>query len=129
MDKYHRLIGKNFLYLGGEVVVKKIECMEGDLLKVTTDKKIIRIRESELRKELLPIESEIERHEGIMLYRGVQVESGEMTKLSDALMENIKKVQENKEFIDQARSINESAKAIIELKKAQIQMIKLMKGL
>ena len=63
-----------------------------------------------------------------MLYRGVQLESKEMASLGDVLMATIKKVQDDKTYVEQAVAINDTAKTVIDLKRAQIELIRLMKS-
>lgn len=128
MTQFNKMIGKTYLYMGKEVLIKDIKPIGNDLLQVVTPERAINVTIGELRREFLPIDREVEKKDGFMLYRGVQLESKEMSSLADVLMGTIKKVQEDKTYIDQAQTINDTAKTLIDLKRAQIELIRLMKS-
>ncbi|WP_157618371.1 hypothetical protein [Spirosoma spitsbergense] len=49
---------------------------------------------------------------------------GSFKQLTDILMENIKKVQEDKGYVDQAQQVSQSVKMIVELAKTEIEAVK-----
>lgn len=56
-------------------------------------------------------------------------QSGSMHgQLQDTLLDTIKKIQENKEYIPQAQAINETMKTIIDLEKVKVQTLQLLKS-
>jgi len=122
-----KMIGKSFLYMGTEYIVKEIAKIEVDLYRIVTDKRIIRLTWSELQKDFMPIMTAKEKSTGIILYRGLQLETAQLKDLGNILMDNIRKVQENAAYIGQAKSVNESARTLIDLKRTQIEMVKLVK--
>lgn len=128
MSAFKKMIGKSYLYMGKEVEVKEVAPIGNDMLRVVTSDRAINVTHTELRKEFLPIDKELEKKAGVMLYRGVQLESKEMANLGEVLMSTIKKVQEEANYVKQARTINETAKTLIDLKRAQLELIKLMKS-
>jgi prophage DNA circulation protein len=121
------MIGKTFLYMGTEYVVKEIAKVETDLYRLVTDKRIIRLTWAELQKDFLPVMTAKEKSTGVVLYRGLQLETAQLKDLGNILMDNIRKVQENAAYINQAKSVNESARTLIDLKRTQIEMVKLVK--
>lgn len=127
MPSLKKMIGKTFLYMGAEYVVKEITRVEPDLYRIVTDKRILRLTYSELQKDFMPVMTAKEKATGVVLYRGLQVETNQLRDLAAVLMENIKKVQADAKFIDQAKSINQSARTLIDLKRTQIEMVKLVK--
>jgi hypothetical protein len=127
MPSLKKMIGKTFLYMGTEYVVKEIATIEPDLYRIVTDKRIIRLTWAELQKDFMPVMTAKEKTTGVILYRGLQFETTQLRDLAAVLMENIKKVQADAKFIDQARSINQTAKTLIDLKRTQIEMVKLVK--
>ena len=48
--------------------------------------------------------------------------------LKNILMDNIRKVQSDKEYIPQAEAVNANVKSIIDLAKAEIDLVKAMRG-
>ncbi|MCO6499105.1 MAG: hypothetical protein J5I47_01865 [Vicingus serpentipes] len=52
-----------------------------------------------------------------------------VSNVKQILLDNIKKVQENKDYIPQAAEINNNVKSIIDLAKAEIEMVKTIKNL
>jgi hypothetical protein len=121
------MIGKMFLYMGTEYLVKEIAKVETDLYRLVTDKRIIRLTWSELQSDFMPVMTTKEKSTGVVLYRGLQLETAQLKDLGNVLMENIRKVQANAAYIGQAKSINESARTLIDLKRTQIEMVKLVK--
>lgn len=128
MMQYRKLIGRTVLYFGKEITIKDIKPIGDDLFQVVTTNRAFNLRSSEIRKEFLPIETEIERADSLTLYRGIQLESKEMGSLADTLLDTIERVRTDKTYIDQAQSINETAKTLIDLKRAQIELIRLIKS-
>jgi len=128
MSNFKTMVGKSYLYMGKEVEIKAVDPIGNDMFRVVTSDRAINVSHAELRKEFLPIDKELEKKDGVILYRGVQLESKEMANLGEVLMATIKKVQEQPDYVEQARTINDTAKALIDLKRAQIELIKLMKS-
>ena len=70
--------------------------------------------------------------DGLVLHQPVKptiVSSDVMQGLAGTLLDNIKRVQENAEFIPQAKQINSDVKTLVEMAKAEIEFLKLNKGL
>jgi hypothetical protein len=123
------MVGRTFLYSGTEYSVMKITHVEDDLYDVQTDKRTIRLSDGELRKEFLPVHVPTKKGTNGQALVKYLPDGKDMVDLSAVLNENIKKLQTDATFIDQARAINESAKTIIELKKLQLDVIRTARDL
>jgi len=115
------MIGKTFLYLGHQYVIKGLDEVEEDLYEVKTDKRTMRMSSADLRKEFLPVHTNGK--ENLALVKTIN-ESLAMKDLGVTLMETLDKVKANPKYIEQARAINETAKTMIELGKLQLEIIK-----
>lgn len=63
-----------------------------------------------------------------MLISFYQVVQNNFEQLQNTLLDTIKRVQENKEYIPQASAINETMKSIIDLEKVKVQTLQLLKA-
>jgi len=79
-------------------------------------------------KEFLEVEQddEFEGDKGkqMILFKANESFSG----LEKTILDNIKKLKEDNDFIKQANAINQSANTLINLMKTQIELVKLQKG-
>lgn len=122
------MIGKTYLYNAKEIVVTNIRETDDGLIEVHTNKRIFTFEKSQLKKELLPVETKDDTDKQLQVYYGLKNDSEEMSKLVSILMNNIEKVQNDKSYIDQASAINENARTIIEMQKVKVDMIKVLKS-
>ncbi len=138
-SKLHDMIGKLYTYKLKEHRVIRYKC-ETSFSKIVTDKEDIIINHDEasdffdqflmIDEENPVVSSQELMHPGassqLQLPRStIQESCGD---LSAIIMENIKKVKEDKEFIPQANAINEQLKSLIELGKTEVDLIKAQVG-
>lgn len=129
IDRLKQMIGNVYRYEGGIVTVHDVEISEPfGILK--TDTGDIKISLDDIDGELsffsLKKDNEMVRNPIVM---GMVSQSGAMyAQLQDTLLDTIKKVQENKEYIPQASAINETMKSIIDLEKVKVQTLQLLKA-
>jgi WD40 repeat protein len=119
------------MYSGHQITITSIDFLADDQFLVTTeDDRTIKVSEEELEKDFLPIENGVSANTQTQtaILQIVKNESAQMNDLSNILMDNIKKVQENPSYVEQAKAINENAKSLIEIKKTQIEMLKVLKS-
>jgi len=121
--------GKSFLYMGSEVKIERIEHQEDDLFKVITDKKEMLVSEEELIKDFMEIHSAEDEGRKLTVVDSVIQNNNQMHDLSAILMDNIKKVQQDPKYIDQAKAINDQVKTIVDIKKTQIEALRVTKEL
>lgn len=126
MKDFSQAIGGTFFYHAQERVIRDLYA-EKDQLVVITNKGTIRIKPDDFKKEFLPVDTDDDRSNAIIVHHGLDADTQVMKSLSEVLMSNIAKVNANPEFIDQARAINESAKTLIDLHKTKIDMIRLVR--
>lgn len=129
IDRLKQMIGNVYRYEGGIVTVHDVEIAEPfGILK--TDNGDIKISLDDIDGELsffsLKKDNEMVRNPTVMQ---MVSQSGAMyAQLQDTLLDTIKKVQENKEYIPQASAINETMKSIIDLEKVKVQTLQLLKA-
>ena len=119
------MIGRSYTYKGYRHEVLDATHPEEDLYVIKTDKRTLRLTEEEVQKDLKPIKEGNRVKDALALRNNVISDGRSLNSLSDILLENIKKVQADPKFIDQARATNETAKTIIDLKRAQLEAIRL----
>lgn len=126
--KLKEMIGNKFLHMGKEVHIVNMENKEDDLYLVEfSSGETKNISEEELVKDFMPITTSSGK--SLAIVNGLQIENSSLQDLTTILMDSIKKVQGDPEYVKQASSINDSAKQIIEIKKTQLEMVKLIKDL
>lgn len=121
-----KMIGKAYMWRAEKHVIRDIAHQSDDLYNVTTPKQEFIASEHQLLKEFVNTPGDEQTQ--LVIINQAKNEMESMRSLSDILMDNIKKVQKDSKYIDQAKSINESAKNIIELKKTQLEVVRLLKG-
>lgn len=121
-----KMVGGTYLHNGVEHIIRDVEPLGDGQVRVRTNKKVITVDKSRLRKEFLPVDDARREDQLIELY-GFQKDETQMTALAEVLLDNIKKCQNNPTFIEQARAINENARTLIEMQKVKIDMLKLIR--
>jgi len=125
-DKLNKMLGKTFLYLGAAVMIQNYQKKDGKV-RVITDKRDYNLPEEELEsflEELQPMESS----PMVVPQAAAILNNSGLADLSKVLLDNIKKVQENKDYIPQACEIRDQVKTFIDLAKVQIDCVKVMQG-
>ena len=122
--------GKSFLYHGDQLNVLDFK-INGEKVQIVTDNGWHEPSYEEVESfldKLLPIKDEYVSETGMAVVQQARVTSSSINVLKSILMDNIKKVQESKDYIPQAQEINHNVKSIIEVAKAEIEVLKIMKS-
>lgn len=122
----NNMIGKTYMFNSNQHTIKDIQSTEEDIYHVVTDKRTIKVSEEELLEDFLPIDGNYQK---LQVYQELSIEPAQLNDLGTILLDNIKKVQEDASYVEQAKSINESAKTLIDLKKTQIEAIKVIRSI
>lgn len=100
--------------------------IEDDVVTIVTDQGFVEFNLVDTKRELrrfLEVEGgDQETETAVAVFQ-----NGMFGDLKNILMENIKNIKSDKDFIAQASAINESAKNLVEIGKLQIQAMRLMK--
>ncbi len=108
----HRVLGWNFV---GETVTITTDIGSISFLFPDADQKLSEFLKVE--DSLAPISNNFEQYRPAVL-------GSVASELKDVLVDNIRKVQADKDFIPQAQAINDQAKSIIDLAKLEVEFIK-----
>ena len=134
LDRLDSIKGKTFMYNTNQLLVHAYK-VNGMKVQIVTDKGWYEPSYDQIEKfldDLLPVETPEESgavaEKGQLIVNQAQVTSSGIRDLKTILMDNIKKVQESKEYIPQAQEINNNVKSIIEVAKAEIEVLKIIKG-
>lgn len=127
-ERFEKMIGNTYLYRTEQYTVMNIVYVEDDLYDVETDRRTIRMNADLISKEFLPVQSPTRKKNTAALMKYLPDDQS-MVNLSAVINENIKKLQTDPKFIEQARAINEQAKTLIDLKKLQLDVIKTARDL
>ena len=115
--------------MGNEIKIQSIEHQEDDLYKVITDDKDLLMSEEELIKDFMPVHSQEDENRKLSVVESVMSSNNQMQDIGEILLQNIKKVQDDPEYVDQAKSVNDSVKNFIDIKKTQIEALRVTKDL
>lgn len=125
-EKLNKTLGKNFLYLGANILIQNYS-KKDDKIRVITDKRDYNLTEEELTtflNDLQPVDNSV----AIVPQAAAILNTSGLSDLQNILLDNIKKVQGNKEYIPQASEIQAQVKTFIDLVKVQVDCVKLMQG-
>jgi hypothetical protein len=125
------LIGKPFIYGGREQTIQSYQIIEEkDRVNITTDVGYYEKKFEAVSAFVNQLEEVSEKNKGVQVISrapielpGMQVNSTVISKLKDELMENIKKVKQNKDYIPQAMAVKENVDGFIELAKIELAYI------
>lgn len=129
IDRLKQMIGNVYRHEGSIVTIHDVIISEPfGILK--TDNGEIKISLDDIESELsffsLKKNNEMVHNPTVMQ---MVSQSGAMyAQLQDTLLDTIRKVQDNKEYIPQASAINETMKSIIDLEKVKVQTLQLLKA-
>ena len=119
----HDLVGKTIMYNTRNYKILAWRVKDG-IVTIVADPKWIELVEttaySKIRKEFRPAPDE--ENEGMALR--TLPKNGEMANLKKILIQNIKNVQDNEEFVQQGNTINKSVNAVINLAKLELSFLK-----
>jgi hypothetical protein len=123
-SKLDSMIGKTYMYRTEtqKVISYEFKDSTGKII-IITNKSTIMFSFSDAKEKLTDfLICEEEKNIDVAIYKP-EISSTVMIDVKNILMDNIKKVQDDKEYIPQAIAINKNVKSIIELAKTEIEMI------
>lgn len=116
------MVGGTYLYKRESITIKGVIASEADqLIRIKTDKQDITVSPLHLSgfiSSLLPSSDEQEETRTALVVQ----QSGEIDTLHKILKDSIKKIQEDKEYIGQAKAINNHINTMLNMVKLQMQM-------
>lgn len=117
--KLERMVGESFLYHGNQIKIKDYyKEEENNSIRIITQTEPILIANSKIQEfvsDCLPIEES----KSLSI---VSESQATITSLKDILMDNIKKVQGDKDYINQAKTINNSVNTLITMVSLQVKI-------
>ena len=121
---FNSMIGKVYLFNGAEHRIRLIKPVgkSGDY-EVRTNLSTLKVTLKELRRDFLPIDGEGP-SASTAIVKVMRDEIRPMHNLSTILLDNITKIQKDKNYIPQAKAINEQAKTLIGLAKFKLDVLK-----
>lgn len=127
--KLEKLVGKEFIYQQNNIRIKDYYAEEENgSFKIITDGKPITVKEADIAsflERLLPVEEPATQAISTEVVQGT---NELMNTLQQTLLDNINKVQNDKEYIKQANVVNSSVNALIGMAKLQLQVAKMKHG-
>lgn len=119
--KLEKLVGKEFIYKQEHIRIKDYFMKpEEGTVHIVTDKQPITVKEEDVQdfvSRCLPVAEE-----STVAVAVVAEAQTTITSLKDILMDNIKKVQENKDYIGQAKMINNSVNSLLNMVSLQMKL-------
>ena len=123
IEKLQNMVGKNYLYHTYEYKMLGFS-IEDSEIRIFTDKRTIKGKATkEFLNEFLPIEEEPEQKGSLQLLP----DKKQMMDLKEIILENIRKVKEDKSYIAQANSINKNINTLLNMAKLELEYFKAMK--
>ena len=132
-SKLKSMVGKLFMYHKVNQRVLRFENKES-CIKITTDVEdiVIKWEDAGILNDFLPVEEDLVFKEAPAATApsiiNQSVIGSSAKELKEILMENIRQIKDNKEFIPQAVEINNNVKSIIDLAKAEVDLFKALRN-
>jgi hypothetical protein len=126
LQKIAQMVGQTYLYKKENYTIRGF-IPEEQKVRLLTDSTDIVLLEDGLHHSLT-LFLEVEQEDHALQVRQTQVHtqaSSTLTELNTIMMDTIRKVQTDKEYVQQAGAINKSVTNITNLLKAQLEMMKL----
>lgn len=116
------MVGGTYLYKRESITIKGVIASDADqLIRIKTDKQDITISPlhlSDFLASLLPMSEDSAEASTTLIVQ----QSSEIDNLHNILKDSIKKIQEDKEYIGQAKAINNHINTMLNMVKLQMQM-------
>jgi hypothetical protein len=123
--KLEKLLNKTYIYKQDHIRIKDYYLVpEEESIKIITDKAPITIKADELQQfidKCLPVQDE-----NTQAIQIVSDSQKQITSLKDILMDNITKVQADKEYINQAKTINNAVNTLLNMVTLEMKVKKEM---
>jgi hypothetical protein len=124
-NKLKKLLNKEFIYKQDNIRIENyVPDRDSGDIDIITDKKPIRIKEDGIQKfidMLLPVEEPQTKAVSTISAEVIQEATGLTKDLKDILLDNIKKVQTDPNYIKQATTINKSVNSLVSLAKLHLE--------
>lgn len=126
-DKLNTMVGKTFMYNTRHYKILSFRISPGENnVQIATDKKWFDFHTNLIDaalKQFLPVAD-------LMEVNSLQImpKKDEMNDLKTIILNNIKKVQKDKNYVGQANSINKSMNTLINMAKTEISLLKLSRN-
>lgn len=122
LNKLYDMVGGTYLYKRESITIKGVIASDADqLIRIKTDKQDITISPlhlSDFLASLLPMSEDSAEASTTLIVQ----QSSEIDNLHNILKDSIKKIQEDKEYIGQAKAINNHINTMLNMVKLQMQM-------
>lgn len=126
LNKLYDMVGGTYLYKRESITIKGVIASDADqLIRIKTDKQDITISPlhlSDFLASLLPMSEDSAEASTTLIVQ----QSSEIDNLHNILKDSIKKIQEDKEYIGQAKAINNHINTMLNMVKLQMQMQNMM---
>ena len=119
------MVGNEYMYMAKNHNVLSYQ-IDKEIVTIVTDVKWYKFPKFKVLSELrdfLPVENNGKQLSVIT----PQIDGSVFSQLKKDLLDSIKKVKENAEYIPQASAINKNVKTLIDMAKTEIEMVKVMK--
>lgn len=122
LNKLYDMVGGTYLYKRESITIKGVIASEADqLIRIKTDKQDITISPlhlSDFLASLLPMSEDSAEASTTLIVQ----QSSEIDNLHNILKDSIKKIQQDKEYVGQAKAINNHINTMLNMVKLQMQM-------
>lgn len=126
LNKLYDMVGGTYLYKRESITIKGVIASEADqLIRIKTDKQDITISPlhlSDFLASLLPMSEDSAKASTTLIVQ----QSSEIDNLHNILKDSIQKIKEDKEYIGQAKAINNHINTMLNMVKLQMQMQSMM---
>lgn len=113
--------GKEFIYDGAKVCIKRVEKDGREYRVITSDNKATYLSADELREDFVPVVPKTEM--SLALRKNIENTNTGLNKLSEKLFSMMDKVESDPAAIKQVEAMNKTAKNIIDVAKVQLAAI------
>ena len=126
MSNYKTMIGKTYLYNAREVIIEDFRMSaDGVYVQFLINNKWVSFEPKDVKKELFIVETNIAKEQRAIVLNEAKAGNKAMVDLGQILLSNIKKLETDATFLDQAKVINDHAKTLIDIQRTRIEIFKL----
>jgi hypothetical protein len=120
------MIGNTYLYNAREVIIEDFRMSsDGVYVQFLINNKWVSFEPKDVKKELLIVETNIAKEQRAIVLNEAKAGNKAMVDLGQILLSNIKKLETDATFLDQAKVINDHAKTLIDIQRTRIEIFKL----
>jgi glutamate/tyrosine decarboxylase-like PLP-dependent enzyme len=130
-DRLDEMTGRFFIVNGNSEKVESWQLLDEDTVSIKTDQDEYQfpfdLADERLKRDFLPVEDGLDTVSKNIPLRACNTET--LASLRDIMLENIKKIQADKEYLPQAQEVSKSVGVIVDLAKTEIEYFKAIKNL